>query len=70
MLATALAGETLDEICWRTLGSTVPTEQVLALNSGLAALGPRLPESTPVTLPQAVPATDGLRQRETVKLWD
>lgn len=69
MIVSALDGETLDEICWRVLGRTrVVTEQVLALNPGIAALGPRLPEGTPVTLPDLAAIAPDVR--ETVKLWD
>lgn len=69
MIATASDGETLDEICWRTLGRTaVVTEQALALNPGLADLGARLPGGTLVVLPE-LPAS-ALPVRETVKLWD
>jgi len=67
--ATALDGETVDEICWRVLGRTRDvTEQVLALNPGLAALGPQLPAGTVITLPQLAAAAPVVR--ETVKLWD
>lgn len=69
MIAHALSGETLDAICWRALGRTRNvTEAAYRLNPGIAALGPKLPEGTPVTLPdtlQTAPPT-----RETVKLWD
>lgn len=69
MIATALDGETVDEICWRTLGRTAAvTEQVLAMNTGLAALGPRLPAGTQVTLPDlAALAPDVI---DTINLWD
>lgn len=67
--ATALDGETVDEICWRVLGRTrAVTEQVLALNPGLAALGTRLPTGTKVTLPDGAQAAPQVR--ETVSLWD
>jgi phage tail protein X len=66
--ATANSGETVDEICWRTLGRTrAVTEQVLALNPGIAALGPRLPEGTLVQLPEVAAIAPDLR--ETVDLW-
>lgn len=69
MIAHALDGETLDEICWRALGRTAAVvEQALQLNPGLADLGPRLPAGTPVTLPDA-PAL-APEMRETVQLWD
>ncbi|WIA56551.1 tail protein X [Sphingobium sp. WTD-1] len=68
-IATALNGDTVDAICWRELGRTKGvTEQVLALNPGLAALGPALPGGTAVILPdqaQLAPAV-----LETVNLWD
>jgi phage tail protein X len=67
--ATAQDGETIDAICWRVLGRTrAVTEQVLILNPGIAALGPKLPAGTVVLLPeiaQAAPAA-----LETVRLWD
>jgi phage tail protein X len=67
--ATALAGETLDAICWRVLGRTQGvTEQAYALNPGLAASGPLLAEGTVVQLPDvSAPAS---AMRETIKLWD
>ncbi|MCA0208122.1 MAG: tail protein X [Proteobacteria bacterium] len=69
MQAVAQAGETLDAICWRMLGTTAGiTEQSLELNRGLAALGPRLPEGTIVELPEIGEAARP--QRETVQLWD
>ena len=68
-IATALDGETVDAICWRELGRTrAVTEQVLALNPGLAALGPRLPAGTVVILPDLTAAAPAVL--ETVKLWD
>ncbi len=69
MRATALAGETIDAICWRVLGRTRSvTEQVLILNPGLAAIGPRLPAGTEVLLPDLSQAAPPIL--ETVKLWD
>lgn len=67
--ATALAGETVDAICWRVLGQTRDiTEQVLRLNPGLAALGPALPAGTLVTLPDLADLAPAVL--ETVNLWD
>jgi phage tail protein X len=67
--ATALDGDTVDAICWRELGRTrAVTEQVLALNPGIAALGTRLPAGTVVTLPELAKAAPAVL--ETVKLWD
>lgn len=69
MIVTARDGDTVDLICWRVFGRTDRiTEQVLALNRGLAALGPTLPAGTPVTLPELAQAAPAIR--ETVKLWD
>lgn len=69
MQAVAQAGEMLDAICWRMLGTTAGiTEQSLELNRGLAALGPRLPEGTIVELPEIDEAARPVR--ETVQLWD
>jgi phage tail protein X len=67
--ATARAGETVDAICWRILGRTRNvTEQVLALNPGLAAKGPKLPAGTVVTLPDTAALAPAVT--ETVQLWD
>lgn len=67
--ATARAGETVDAICWRTLGRTRNvTEQVLALNPGLAAKGPKLPAGTVVVLPDTAALAPAVS--ETVHLWD
>lgn len=63
----ALQGDTLDLICQRHLRTTAGTvEATLALNPGLAELGPILPLGTPVTLP-AQPAR---ATTNTLKLWD
>lgn len=68
--ATALQGETVDEVCWRVLGYTrTVVEQVLDLNPGLATLGPRLPAGTPIILPDASPSA-ATQTLETVSLWD
>lgn len=60
-------GETLDQVCWRALGSTQQVDAVYAANPGLAEHGPILPDSTPVILPDAV--TPAVPLRETVTLW-
>lgn len=61
---TARAGETLDAICWRMLGSTDAVEDVLALNPRLTSVV--LDEGATVILPARSPAP---RMLETVKLW-
>lgn len=67
--ATARDGETVDEVCWRVLGRTSNvTEQVLELNPGIAALGPRLPGATELVLPEVAEAATATR--ETIQLWD
>lgn len=67
--ATAMEGETVDEICARVLGKTAAvTEQVLAMNRGLADLGPRLPAGTAVILPDAAEAAGAAIA--IVQLWD
>ncbi|PNU06478.1 tail protein X [Novosphingobium guangzhouense] len=67
--ATARQGDTIAAICWRELGRTRGvTEQVFALNPGIAALGPRLPAGTVITLPDLTEAAPAVL--ETVKLWD
>ena len=66
---TALEGDTVDAICWRELGRTKGvTEQVLALNPGLAALGPAWPGGTQVILADLAQLTPAVL--ETVNLWD
>lgn len=67
MIVRALQGDTLDAICHRHLGRTQDAvEAALALNPGLADLGPVLPMGTAVELPElpAPPANN------TVNLWD
>ncbi|NOW46176.1 phage tail protein X [Novosphingobium sp. SG751A] len=67
--ATAMDGETVDEICHRILGKTAAvTEQVLELNPGLAEIGPRLPGGTAVILPDASAAQTATI--DIVQLWD
>jgi phage tail protein X len=67
--ATAMDGETVDEICHRVLGKTAAvTEQVLELNPGLAEHGPRLPGGMAVILPDASAAQTATI--DIVQLWD
>lgn len=70
-MATAFAmdGETLDALCWRTLGRTAGvTEQALALNPGLAAQGPLLAAGQAIELPELTSLAADVR--ETVNLWN
>lgn len=61
-------GETLDALCQRVLGSTAGvTEQTLALNPGLADLGPVLPHGTLVALPDEQTAAPAIA--DTIQLW-
>jgi len=59
--------DTADLLCWRHLGHTAQvTEQVLAMNPGLAAHGPLLPAGLVVTLPdEAAPQVV-----EPLSLWN
>lgn len=67
MQVRAIQGDTVDLLCQRHLGQTAQiTEQVLAENPGIAALGPILPNGTLVTLPDAAPA----KTTQLVQLWD
>lgn len=60
--------ETVDLACWLHYGYTAAvTEQVLDVNSGLAALGPVLPLGTTINMP-VIERAD--RQSQLVKLWD
>lgn len=64
---TSLQGDMLDQVCLRHLGSTAGTvEATLALNPGLAALGPILPMGTAITLPAQPERATTTR----LKLWD
>lgn len=65
--AFAHAGEPLDALVWRMLG-TAAVEPVLEANPGLAELGAFLPEGTIVFLPElaAAPAA----APTLVQLWD
>lgn len=60
-------GETLDQLCYRTIGRTAGvTETVLAQNPGLAEFGPILPQGTPVELPDTVTEA---RRIDIIQLW-
>lgn len=67
MQVRAEQGDTVDSLCWRHLRSSVPVEQVLDLNPGLAALGPLLPAGTLVTLPDETPRAAAT---QLIHLWD
>lgn len=67
MQVIAHQGDSIDSLCWRHLGSSAAVEQVLEDNPGLAALGVILPEGTPVTLPDAAPASSNT---SLLQLWD
>lgn len=60
-------GETLDQLCWRALGSTVPVDLVYAENPGLAEHGPILPAGLTVRLP--ITPANPAPLRETITLW-
>lgn len=65
---TSEAGETLDMVCWRTLGTTGSVDAVLEANPGLAALGALLPAGTSIILPDQTPSA-ATAVRETIQLW-
>ena len=69
---TAQQGDTIDALCWRTLGTTAGgvVEAALDLNPSLAASGPVLAEGTAVTLPDPPQAGGTATILETVNLWD
>jgi phage tail protein X len=50
-LAVAQQGDTVDLVAWREYGAPAMTEVMLEANPGLAALGPVLPQGTPIRLP-------------------
>lgn len=72
MQVTTIQGDTLDLLCWRSLGRTEGVvEATLDRNPHLAALhaaSPVLPLGTVVDL--AEPATLPAEQGRTVNLWD
>lgn len=67
-VVTAHQGDTVDSLCWRHLGDSTAVEATLALNTGLAAIGPVLPIGQPVRLPaeSAAPAATA----PLIQLWD
>lgn len=68
MIVTAHQGDTVDALCQRHLGCTATvTEQVLAMNPGIAELGPVLPMGTQLTLPDQAPAK---KNNTIIQLWD
>tara|TARA_R110002033_G_scaffold171199_1_gene218013 strand:+ start:1625 stop:1849 length:225 start_codon:yes stop_codon:yes gene_type:complete len=61
------SGEMLDSICHQYYqGRPAATELVLSVNPGLAKLGPILPDSTVIFLPELTVAVDDSQ----VSLWD
>lgn len=69
MIATAQQGETIDALCWRVLGRTAGvTEQVFALNPGLAEKGAQLEGGAQIILPDTIAREP--ERRQTVSLWD
>ena len=68
MIVTAMQGYTVDALCQRHLGSTTGiTEQALALNSGVAALGSVLPMGTQIELPENVQSKN---VKPLIQLWE
>ncbi|VXC90779.1 tail protein X [Sphingomonas sp. 8AM] len=67
---TARAGDTLDELVWRTCAlGPADLPGVIALNPGIANAGPVLPAGTIVTVPPA-PTAPATPTRDLIQLWD
>ncbi len=67
---TARAGDTLDELVWRTCAlGPADLPAVIALNPGIADRGPLLAAGTIVTVPPA-PTTPVTATRDLIQLWD
>ncbi len=67
---TARAGDTLDELLWRSCAlGPADWPAVLALNPGIADAGPVLAAGTIVAVPPA-PATPATPTRDLIQLWD
>ena len=69
-ITTTLDGDTVDQICWRELGTTSGgvVELTYTLNRGFADYGPTLPGGIDIVLP--VIATDAPPTIAMVNLWD
>lgn len=66
----ARQGDTLDGLIWRERGlGPADLPAVLAVNPGLAALGPVLPQGQVVTIP-AVAAPAIAVRTDVINLWD
>ncbi len=65
MKVTAQQGDTLDDICWRELGTTDCLEEVCELNPHTLD-SPIVAEGVMVTLPDEV---EHAKAKETVTLW-
>ena len=73
-IATALAGEAIDALVWRVMGSQPgAVEATVALNPALVS-SPVLAEGASVLLPDMASATGSTPRApqtlETIKLWD
>ena len=67
MKVIAQQGDSVDNLCWRHLGSSAAVETTLDANPGLAALGAILPMGTVVTLPDTAQTTP---TKTLIQLWD
>jgi phage tail protein X len=67
-IVTTLAGDTMDLLCWRNLGTTSGgvVELAYTLNPNMSELGPVLPAAIDVILP-VIPAQPPTL--ETISLW-
>lgn len=67
---TARAGDTLDELVWRTCAlGPADLPAVITLNPGIADRGPLLAAGTIVNVPPA-PTTPVTATRDLIQLWD
>lgn len=67
MTVQSVAGETVDELVYRTLGKSSPAvEQVLAANPNLADHGLHLPRDLAVVIPTAA---SGPADTPMIQLW-
>ncbi len=67
MIVASHAGEPLDALVWRAIGTTA-VEAVLEANPGLADLGAFLPEGTAVFV--SAPAVEPVGELPLIQLWD
>ncbi len=71
MRVRSLQGDTIDQLCYRHLGTTAGmVEKVLELNYGISLHGPILPTGTVVQLPDVPTSANSAVMRPLVQLWN